>query len=35
LANDSLNQAVVARHQLIETFRTTSLRLDELGNLGI
>ena len=33
LAHDSLDKPVVARHQLVETFSTTSLRLDELSGL--
>jgi hypothetical protein len=33
LAHDSLDKTVVARHQLVETFSTTSLRLDELSGL--
>jgi hypothetical protein len=35
LAHDCLDKPVVARHQLVETFGTTSLRLDELSGFRV
>jgi hypothetical protein len=35
LAHDRLNEPVVVRHQLVEMFRTTSLRLDELSGFRV